>query len=350
MACNDTLNNKDSWDWAILVGNLWKSHSASIATCLPHLPGSFDRPPCNSVEKINSGYKAWEFLTYLYFLGPRLFYGMLPDKYWEHFCCLQRISPEQICEAHDLLFIWADNFEDLYYNQHLKCMHFICQSVHATVHMATETMHALQFIINNLNPDNVPISTLWLDLGNVYVLKHPREEIAHMVTFTKADTLLIYLDIFDLALAPPWQYTPKVGKWGRLGLPNGQITHTMWKELAHASEDVRTSHNVRLLCNGKLEYAEVQYFFTFPFESVRCGFAMVSACRYLGDMFLHVFSTSAIQAIVAVVPYYNIGYHKLPDTVYISEKMGIYIQNLGRYMEADDIEARTVADNVIHAT
>ncbi|KAJ6528077.1 hypothetical protein B0H19DRAFT_1195027 [Mycena capillaripes] len=39
------------------------------------IPGSFDRPPRNPAEKINSGYKAWERLLYVYGAGPALLYG-----------------------------------------------------------------------------------------------------------------------------------------------------------------------------------------------------------------------------------------------------------------------------------
>jgi Transposase family tnp2 len=81
-------DNKSEWDWAVLVGNIWNKHGKTIANCTPYLPGSFDRPPHNPAKKINSGYKAWEFLTYIYSLSPGLFYGVLPDKYWHNFCKL----------------------------------------------------------------------------------------------------------------------------------------------------------------------------------------------------------------------------------------------------------------------
>jgi len=48
----------------------------------------FDRPPRNPAEKISSGYKAWEFLTYVFGLGPGVFLDILLDIYWTHFCKL----------------------------------------------------------------------------------------------------------------------------------------------------------------------------------------------------------------------------------------------------------------------
>jgi len=69
MEC-DRNDNKETWDWVVLIGETWKEHGQRVADATPYLPGSFDRPPRNPAEKISSGYKAWEFLTYLYGLGP----------------------------------------------------------------------------------------------------------------------------------------------------------------------------------------------------------------------------------------------------------------------------------------
>lgn len=84
----DLSDSKETWDWAVLVGDTWKDHGQCVADATPYLPGSFDRPPRNPAVKISSGYKAWEFLTYLYGLGPGLLYGILPDCYWKNFCKL----------------------------------------------------------------------------------------------------------------------------------------------------------------------------------------------------------------------------------------------------------------------
>lgn len=44
----------------------------------PYIPGSFGRAPHNPAEKISSGYKAAEFLAYLFCLGPGLLFRVLP--------------------------------------------------------------------------------------------------------------------------------------------------------------------------------------------------------------------------------------------------------------------------------
>jgi hypothetical protein len=72
----------------MLRGDTWQQHGQAIAAAVHHLPSSFDRPPCNIVEKLTSGYIAWEFLLYLYGLGPGLLYGVLPDKYFTNYCKL----------------------------------------------------------------------------------------------------------------------------------------------------------------------------------------------------------------------------------------------------------------------
>src|SRR5882762_10470684 len=55
-------DDKSTWDWAVLRGDIWKDHGKVVASTTPQLPGSFDRPPRNPAEKMSSGYKAWKFL------------------------------------------------------------------------------------------------------------------------------------------------------------------------------------------------------------------------------------------------------------------------------------------------
>ncbi|GLB36899.1 hypothetical protein LshimejAT787_0311860 [Lyophyllum shimeji] len=84
-------DTKDSWDWKVLVGKVWEAHGKTVAMATPYLPSSFGRVPRNPAEKINSGYKAWEYLLYLFGLGPALFRSILPEKYWLNFCKLARV-------------------------------------------------------------------------------------------------------------------------------------------------------------------------------------------------------------------------------------------------------------------
>lgn len=146
----DNNNSKQDWDWAVLQDSAtWKRHGKEVAVSTPYLPGSFDRPPRNPAEKLTSGYKAVEFLHYIYGLGPALFYGLLPFKYWQNFCRLvkgvrliyqRKITTAQLQEAHKQLILFIEEFEALYYQRHPGRLHFIRQSIHALRHMAEETI------------------------------------------------------------------------------------------------------------------------------------------------------------------------------------------------------------------
>ena len=117
----------------------------------PYLPGSFDRTPRNPAEKINSGYKAWEYLMYIFGLGPGLFYGVLPMKYWKNLCRLvhgickayqSKISLASLKDLHQFLLDFVIEFEQLYYQQ-LGCqLHFVRPCIHLLIHIASEAFCA----------------------------------------------------------------------------------------------------------------------------------------------------------------------------------------------------------------
>ena len=109
-------DDKSSWTWVVLRGEVWQQHGKAVADTLHYLPSSFDRPPRNIAEKLTSGYKAWEFLLYLYGLCPGLLYGVLPDAFYSNFCKLvfgirlmnqHRITVANVCEAHQVLLSFA---------------------------------------------------------------------------------------------------------------------------------------------------------------------------------------------------------------------------------------------------
>jgi hypothetical protein len=86
----DADDSVASWVWAVLKGKIWEQHGERVAQVTPYLPGSFDRPLRNIAEKINSGYKAQECLTYFFGLGPGLLYGILPDVHYRNYCKIVR--------------------------------------------------------------------------------------------------------------------------------------------------------------------------------------------------------------------------------------------------------------------
>ena len=122
----DKNDSRSNWPWAVLHGQKWEEHGRDVAAATPYLPGSFDRPPRNPAEKISSGYKAWEFLLYLYGLGPGVFLNILPQTYYKHFCKLvfavwiinqHQIKTKDLKKAHQALVEFAHEFELLYYQR-----------------------------------------------------------------------------------------------------------------------------------------------------------------------------------------------------------------------------------------
>jgi hypothetical protein len=91
-----------------------------------------------------SGYKAWEFLLYLYGLGPGLLYGILPDVYYTNFCKLvqgiwlihqHKIALDDVHKAHRALTSFAQEFEIIYYQHKATHIHFVCPCLHLVVHL-----------------------------------------------------------------------------------------------------------------------------------------------------------------------------------------------------------------------
>ncbi|KAG0692548.1 hypothetical protein DFH29DRAFT_817451 [Suillus ampliporus] len=143
----DADDDKSTWTWAVLTGNVWKDFGKAVTATTPHLPGFFDHPPRNPAEKINSGYKAWEFTLLLYGIGPLVLHNVLPLPYWQHFCKLVRavriisqhnITREELQVAARLFVEFIEEFEQLYYQRRLERIHFIRQSIHALGHYANE--------------------------------------------------------------------------------------------------------------------------------------------------------------------------------------------------------------------
>jgi hypothetical protein len=89
----DDGDSRDSWTWAEFLRqtDLWREHGAKVGSARPYLPSWFDNPPRNPAEKLNTKFKGWEFMLYLYGLGPMCFQKYLAERHWEHFCKLVRI-------------------------------------------------------------------------------------------------------------------------------------------------------------------------------------------------------------------------------------------------------------------
>ncbi|EJD39909.1 hypothetical protein AURDEDRAFT_171047 [Auricularia subglabra TFB-10046 SS5] len=140
----------ESWDWAKLTGATWEQHGRDVAAATQYLPSSFDRAPRNPAEKINSGYKQWEYLLYIFGLCPGLLYGILPTNIWQSFCKLVRgirliyqheVAFDDVLTAHKLFLEFITEFETMYYQRRADRIHFVRQSIHVLSDFAPEILH-----------------------------------------------------------------------------------------------------------------------------------------------------------------------------------------------------------------
>ncbi|KAJ8588647.1 hypothetical protein M405DRAFT_792718 [Rhizopogon salebrosus TDB-379] len=304
MACGRT-DNKADWPWFVLKGDTWEAHGAAVAALQPHLPGSFGRPPRNPAEKINTYYKAQEYITWLFGYGPGIFYDLIPDPYYRNFCQFVRglrlmsqysITPDQAREACECFAEWEREFEEIYYQRRVDRIHFTRPCVHLSNHLASEctrigspicsSQWTMERTIGNLGqeirqPSN-PFSNLAqqgirrcqvnalkailprfskpenllpqgaCDVGESFVLLRKCDKRPITLPPGNADTAVI-----SAYLGRP---TPKFRRWARLQLPNGQIVRSAWREKLKPPEKIRISRNVKVQIGGVDRFAEVMYF------------------------------------------------------------------------------------------
>ena len=293
----DKTDDRCLWDWSTLSDPVtWKAHGKTVADATPYIPGSFDRTPRNPAEKISSGYKAWEFLLYFYGLGPALFHGILPDKYWQHYCKLVRavrlllqeeISANELSESNRKIIEFSDEFELLYVQRRSDRIHFVRPALHTLAHCPSETfrtgpgiiysqwvmertignlgeeikqhsnpfanlaqralrrcqINGLKALIPDLEPPENPLPHGARDQGCGYVFLRARDNIARSVTDAEELAIRKYRESMGETLPADWKAAEV--RWARLKLPNGQIARSAWKEKLK-KENLRTSRNVQV--------------------------------------------------------------------------------------------------------
>ena len=283
------------WPWAVLTGNLWIKHGKDVAQAAKYLPTSFGRVPRNPQEKISSGYKASELLYYVYGLGPAVFYQVIPEPYYSHFCRLVRairiiyqrtISQDQNLTAHKLLLGWCLDFEHLYCRRNPDRLHFVRQCVHSLTHLARETHRlgplslssqwTMERVIGYLGsllrqPSNVfrnlaaqtarvahtnALVAMWPDfektkgdprgsedLGDGYLLLGPKDTTSCNISPTEQAAIESFFSGCQGAEDVDGR---SVYRWGRLKIPTEQIARSRWKELERCSDMSRTDRNVKV--------------------------------------------------------------------------------------------------------
>jgi hypothetical protein len=291
-------DSKDNWDWGVLVGKVWESHGVTVARCTPYLPSSFGRAPRDPSQKINSGYKAWEFLLYIYWLGPALLCHILPEKYWRNYCRLVRgmrlskqfrQTPEDINESNRLLSQFVVDFENLYYQRNPDRLHFIRQSIHLLPHIPHETVRigplacysqwAMETAIGNLGAEVRSLVDPYAnlanravlraqtncltamyphlsidvekalpqgarDLGNGYALLRPHDRTSRSMSAAEANALT------EFWRSKEWpnseSFSGQIVRWGRAKLPNGQVARSVWSEGRSTRADRRRASIIKV--------------------------------------------------------------------------------------------------------
>ena len=289
-------DDKETWDWAVFQeGDAWKLHGKAVADCLHYLPSSFDRPLRNIAEKLTSGYKAWEFLQYLYGLGPGLLLGVLPDEYYTNYCKLvfgmrlmnqHKITQDSICKAQRALASFAQQFEIIYCKRLATRIHFVRPCIHSLVHLPQEVVRigppicssqwTLERTIGNLGEEikqhSNPFSNLSQrgvrraqvnaitamipdlcslgssetrpsrgnDFGDGFILLRPRERKPTPLRNLEAEALCNFFPTVQRGVEI------SVVRWAKLRLPTGQNCNSSWKELQKPLEKRRTARNVKV--------------------------------------------------------------------------------------------------------
>ncbi|KAJ7458068.1 hypothetical protein FB451DRAFT_1341823 [Mycena latifolia] len=325
----------------------------NVERAIQNLPGCFDKPPRNPAQKINSGYKAQEFVTYLYVFGPALLRNVLPKKYWTHYCKLVRgvrlmwqrnISVQHIILVHKFLCDAVEEFETLYYQRKSSRLHFCRQSIHSLLHTAPETVrvgpsgyrsqwtmertignlgeeikqhsspyanlsqrairrcqvNALKVMIPGLEPEKgLPLGSE--DLGNRVVLLRARDE---------------YHQEQDTVAAEGWK--PRVARWARPRLPNGQIIRSVWKESKLKVKKYQATVN-----STEQTLALVSLYSPPNADLLQKSSDTVAQCEYFGEESLDVINITQIQAGVGMIPFGEEG------TYFVAEKVGLDIASTG---------------------
>lgn len=294
------LDTKSSWDWAVFMDpGRWKEHGKEVASTSSFFPSSFGRPPRNPAEKLSSGYKAWELLLYIYGLGPGVFYGVLPDKYYEHFCKLvfgvrtvyqRAVSVTSLRKADFALREYLIQFETLYYDRKIDRLHFVRQCLHSLTHLASESLrcgplsgcaqwcmesavgsfgreirsysnmyanianrgvlraqvNAIKAKIPDLEPEPVlPHGSF--KFGDGYAFLHPTDSTRRLVSDHEAEAIRASGITDNSNNSGPIS----VRRWGRLHLPNGQVCRCAWKEKDGRERVVRCARNVKVCVSPK---------------------------------------------------------------------------------------------------
>jgi hypothetical protein len=196
--------------------------------------------------------------------------------------CQHSITVQHIREAQELLCTWEYEFEHLYYRRRQDRIHFIRPCIHQTNHLVAETVQkgppicyaqwTMERTIGNLGQEirqparpyanlsqegvrRCQVNTLLsimpeldepakllpagaVDLGDGFALLRKRDKYTFSPVGGAAQAILDYLG--------DGRPLPRIKRWARLLLPNGQIARSLWREMFKPLDQTRMSRNVKV--------------------------------------------------------------------------------------------------------
>ncbi|KAF5370373.1 hypothetical protein D9758_006949 [Tetrapyrgos nigripes] len=359
-----------------VLDEVWVEHGQIITNATSYFPSFFQRPPRNPAEKISSGYKATEYFLYLFGLGPGVFRSIIPKEYYQNFCRLVsgvrillqisiRESEAEVAKEHLISFI--KEYEQLYYQHRVDRLHFCRPWLHTILHAPSEVyrvgpgLYSIQFFMErhiwilskrlrqlsntygNLiagalrHCECIAVAAMCpelyagdkkgprgsVDIGDQFLFLRPRER-SHLWIESDSPMERSFVQQY-LSTTDPVKW------WGRLKLPNGQVSRSLWQESQSSWKNIRISRNVKFRLNDIIEYGEVQFYFMRTQEGGnpvdlddidQTGrfYALVSvysrpdaglleesyntlwACQYQGSQNLAVILVKSILSVVSVQP------------------------------------------------
>ncbi|KAH8920285.1 hypothetical protein BT69DRAFT_1223097, partial [Atractiella rhizophila] len=140
--------------WEVLVGECWRKHGIDVSNTHCYIPSSWDKFLRN-IDIKYSAYRAKEWETYFYGLGPSLLQGILPAPYFQHYVkivhCMwvlrrHEITQDQLDEVEKLIVEFVEEFEREYYQHDSRRLHFCRISLHKLFHLCDQTRRVGPFI------------------------------------------------------------------------------------------------------------------------------------------------------------------------------------------------------------
>jgi hypothetical protein len=324
------------WPWRVLVDDVWETFGQRLEDAKRYLPGSFERAPRNIAKKINSGYKAWEYIMALYGCAPGYLMDVLPEPYYLQFVkevfAVRRkgsrvIPVNQVKDLHVAAVLAHREFEEHYYQRRPERISFCRQSLHNNLHNAPEILrvgplallaqwlmertigdlvrqirnfqsdrmyanlahigtrqvqlNALFYMFPELSPEELVVSSTDIDLGGgFYLLSRGKEQKPSPVTQAEREVILAWLQDHSLGDVFEEQQLVQVLRWPRLRLPNGQIVRSLWKEDQSDPQKVRMARNIKVSCTARVHHVRaLKEKLAVPFFTRKCAATWHAHCR-----------------------------------------------------------------------